>query len=98
MLSDRTIELVARRFRMLGEPMRLRILQVLESGDYTVGEIVTAIEASQSNVSRHLLALHQAGIVSRRQVANSVFYSIADPMVIKICRMVCRSTAENDGV
>ena len=94
-LSDRMIQVIAMRFRMLGEPMRLRILQVLESGEQMVSQIVARTGGTQSNVSRHLLALYRTGIVGRRQVGNTALYSVADPMVMKICRMVCRAAAED---
>lgn len=88
------IELVARRFRMLGEPYRLRMLQVLESGDKTVGELVLALDGNQPNISKHLQMLHDAGLVSRRRERTSIYYGIADPMVFRLCELVCRSTAE----
>ena len=89
-LSDQMVELVARRFRMLGEPIRLRMLQVLEQGERTVGEIVTTLNATQSNVSKHLQALNDAGLLNRRREGNSIYYSIADPVVMKLCELVCR--------
>ncbi len=92
--SDKMLELVARRFRMLGEPYRLRLLQVLESGERTVGDLVTALDGNQPNVSKHLQMLHDAGLVSRRRDGTSIYYGIADPMVFKLCELVCRSTAE----
>jgi DNA-binding transcriptional ArsR family regulator len=88
------LELVARRFRMLGEPYRLRLLQVLESGERTVGDLVTALDGNQPNVSKHLQMLHDAGLVSRRREGTSIYYGIADPMIFKLCDLVCRSTAE----
>jgi DNA-binding transcriptional ArsR family regulator len=88
------IELVARRFRMLGEPQRLRILQALECGEKTVNEVVEAVQGNQSNISRHLQALHEAGLVSRRREGNHVCYGIADPVVLQLCEIVCRSTSE----
>lgn len=93
-LTDQMIELIARRFRMLGEPQRLRILQVLEEGEKTVGEIVEALEGNQPNISKHLQALNDAGLVARRREGTTVFYSIADPMVLKLCQLVCRSVSE----
>jgi DNA-binding transcriptional ArsR family regulator len=92
--SDKMIELVARRFRMLGEPYRLRLLQVLEAGDKTVGELVMALDGNQPNVSKHLQMLHDSGLLGRRRKGTSIHYSIADPMVFKLCALVCRSTAE----
>jgi DNA-binding transcriptional ArsR family regulator len=88
------IELVARRFRMLGEPQRLRILQVLEEGEKTVGEIVDALSGNQPNISKHLQALNDSGLVSRRREGNSIFYAISDPVVLKLCELVCRSATE----
>ena len=93
-LSDKLTALIARRFRMLGEPFRLRLLQVLESGERTVGELVMALDGNQPNVSKHLQMLHDAGIVSRRRQGNSIYYGIADPVIFKLCDLVCRSAAE----
>ena len=88
------VELVARRFRMLGEPQRLRILQALEEGEKTVGEIVDALSGNQPNISKHLQALNDAGLVSRRREGNSICYGISDPAVFKLCELVCRSATE----
>ncbi|MDX2178813.1 MAG: metalloregulator ArsR/SmtB family transcription factor [Bryobacteraceae bacterium] len=93
-LSDRMIALVARRFRALSEPLRLRLLQALEAGEASVNDLAEAVEANQSNVSRHLGALHDAGLVARRRAGTAVYYSIADPMVFELCQLVCRSAAE----
>lgn len=82
-------ETVARRFRALGEPQRLRILQVLEASPRNVNEVVRALGASQPNVSRHLQALFEAGLVSRRRAGTSTVYSISDSMVFKLCGLVC---------
>lgn len=93
-LSDKMVYLIARRFRTLGEPYRLRILQQLQGGEMTVGELVMALEGNQPNVSKHLALLYDAGLVSRRREATSIYYGIADPMVFKLCDLVCRSEAE----
>jgi DNA-binding transcriptional ArsR family regulator len=93
-MTEATLELVARRFRVLGEPFRLRLLQQLERGEHTVGELVESLEASQSNVSKHLQLLYDAGLVTRRRDGNSILYSIGDPLVFELCRLVCRSETE----
>jgi DNA-binding transcriptional ArsR family regulator len=93
-LSGAMTELIAQRFRLLGEPMRLRILQVLEPGELPVSEIVNALNSSQPNISRHLQALLQGGLISRRREGLNIFYSIADPMVFKLCQLVCSSATE----
>ena len=92
--SDKMLELIARRFRLLGEPYRLRILHVLESQEKTVGDIVALLEGNQPNISKHLQMLHDGGLVSRRREGTSIYYGIADPMVIQLCNLVCRSAAE----
>jgi DNA-binding transcriptional ArsR family regulator len=95
-LSDRMLEVVAARFRALGEPLRLRILQVLEAGEAPVRHLVERLEANQSNVSRHLQNLYDAGLVGRRREGSHILYSISDPTVLKICRIVCER-AEKDA-
>ena len=90
-LTDAMIDRIAHRFRALAEPQRLRILQVLEEGPRTVGEVVAELNGNQPNISRHLQALHYAGLLRRRRERNSVYYSIADPVVHEICAIVCGS-------
>lgn len=93
-LSEKMLELVARRFKLLGEPLRLRILQVLETGETTVNDIVQALDANQSNISKHLGLLYDGGLVSRRRDRNSIYYFIADPVVFHLCALVCHSASE----
>lgn len=89
------IEIIARRFRLLGEPMRVRVLDLLRCREEaSVGEIAEALETSQQNVSKHLTALHEAEIVGRRKEGNRVLYSIADQSVLAICELVCGRLAE----
>ena len=66
-LPDALVELIARRFRVLGEPMRIRLLDRLRDGEATVQELTEALGASQQNVSKHLGVLLDAGIVGRRK-------------------------------
>ena len=95
MLSKAMTVLVARRFRLLGEPMRLRILEVLKDGEKPVNDIVELLESSQPNISKHLKALCQDGLLDRRREGQNICYSIADPMVFKLCELVCNSAAEH---
>jgi len=88
-LPDPLVELVAQRFRIVGEPMRIKLLDQLRDGSATVGELVEALHASQQNVSKHLGVLHQAGIVAREKQGTSVRYSIADDTVFALCEQVC---------
>lgn len=93
-LPEPLVELVAQRFRVIGEPMRIKLLDRLRDGSATVGELVEALGASQQNVSKHLGVLHQAGIVSRAKEGTSVRYAIADETVFALCEQVCGGLRE----
>ena len=85
-LSPEAAELIARRFRALADPTRLRILNLLRNQDEaSVGEIAAEVGGSQQNVSKHLSALHAEGFVARRKQGTSSLYRIADPGVHQIC-------------
>ncbi len=88
-LPDPLVELIAQRFRVIGEPMRIKLLDRLREGPATVNELRDAIGASQQNVSKHLGVLHQAGIVSRSKEGTAVRYAIADETVFALCEQVC---------
>jgi DNA-binding transcriptional ArsR family regulator len=88
-LPDPLVELIAQRFRVIGEPMRIKLLDRLRGGETTVQELTAVIGASQQNVSKHLGILHQAGVVSRRKDGNHVYYAIADDTVFSLCEQVC---------
>lgn len=90
-LPEPVVELIARRFRVMGEPMRIRILDRLRDGDATVQELTEALDTSQQNVSKHLGVLLEAGVVSRRKDGNSAYYAIADEGVLALCEQVCGS-------
>jgi DNA-binding transcriptional ArsR family regulator len=86
---DEVFESVARYFSLLGEPMRLRILNTICRDERSVSEIVAATGATQTNVSRHLALMHRAGAVSRRRDGPAVRYRVSDPELMEICRTVC---------
>jgi DNA-binding transcriptional ArsR family regulator len=91
-MPEPMIEMIASRFHLLGEPMRVRALDRLRSdGEASVGELADALDTSQQNVSKHLGALRAGGVVSRRRDGNRVLYSIADQSVIAICEAICGS-------
>ncbi len=94
LLSPEALRLVAARFKVLSDPMRLRILQTLEDGEMSVSAITEAVESTQPNVSKHLKILQDAGLVARRQEGNTVYCSIADESVFQICEVVCASLQE----
>jgi len=83
------LEQIAARFRLLGEPLRLKLLIALEGGERSVGELVAQTGAGQANVSKHLAALTQAGMLRRRKGGVSVYYAIADESAFTLCDVVC---------
>ena len=88
-LPEPLVELVAERFRVLGEPMRIKLLDRLREGEASVGELHAALGATQQNVSKHLAVLHSAGMVSRTKDGNRIVYAISDPTVFELCDQVC---------
>jgi DNA-binding transcriptional ArsR family regulator len=88
-LPDPLVELIAQRFCVLAEPMRIKLLDRLRDGEATVGDLVEATASSQQNVSKHLRVLLEAGLVARRRDGNFARYSIADEGVFAICEQVC---------
>ena len=90
-LTDEASAMIARRFAVLGEPMRLRLLHALFGGEKAVNALVEATGGTQANVSRHLQTLADAGLVARRKDGLQVFYSIGDPSVCPLCELVCGS-------
>jgi len=88
-MSPEALEMVAARFRAMGEPLRLRILQELEQGERNVSMLVERVGSTQPNVSKHLKVLLDAGLLRRRQQGNIAVYSIADAMVFELCEIVC---------
>ena len=94
LLSDKALDMVAGRFRILSEPVRLRILQRLQEGEASVGTLVEDLTLNQANVSKHLQLLHQAGVVNRRREGLQVFYRIADQSIFQLCNLVCGSLSD----
>ena len=90
-------DLVAQRFRVLGEPMRIRLLDSLRQGSATVSELQETTGASQQNVSKHLGILLGVGFVTREREGNFVRYSISDPWVFELCEYVCGGLRQQLG-
>jgi len=90
LLPDEFIELVARRFNALSEPMRIRLLDALHvSGEASVTELAEVLGATHANVSKHLNLLYAERIVGRQKDGSRFVYSIADETVLEICDLVC---------
>lgn len=93
-LPDDLAELIARRFRMLAEPTRIKLLDRLRDGEATVNELSEQLGASQQNVSKHLAMLADAGMLARRKDRNHVYYGIVDESLFALCDQVCGSVQE----
>ena len=89
-LEPEELEQVAMRFRALGEPMRLKILQAVCQEPRPVNDIVAAVGATQANVSKHLSLLASAGILTRRKDGQCVYYEMKDQLAVKMCELVHR--------
>jgi DNA-binding transcriptional ArsR family regulator len=92
-LSEPLAELIAKRFRVLAEPARIRILDRLRGGETSVQDLTSSLGMTQQNVSKHLGILAGAGIVERRKEGNLALYRIVDASVFDLCEQVCGSLA-----
>ena len=88
-LSEEALEMIASRFRLLSDPMRLKILHTLGDEEMNVTDLVGATGAGQANVSKHLGILLNAGIVSRRKEGLNSIYSVSDETIFELCEVVC---------
>lgn len=77
--SDEQIARIANRARALGDPTRVRILQLLARSEHAVGHVASALATEQSTVSKHLQVLFNAGLVQRRREASAVIYWVDAP-------------------
>ncbi len=86
-------------FRVLGNPARVRILQLLRDGERSVGALQEALELDSSAVSQHLAALRRQGLVASRREGTSVYYRVSDPrtlQLLELARAIIASTLEQN--
>lgn len=93
-LSSEALEQIALRFKLLSDPMRLKILHALQDGERSVNQLVEITGSSQPNISKHLNILRTTGMVKRRQESNQAFFSISAPFIFDLCDIVCNGIAE----
>lgn len=97
-LSDKPTEaeLVGKYFRALGDPTRVRILELLgEHGELSVGELVRRLGHSQPNVSNHLACLRWCGFVHSRRDHPTVYYCVADERVTQLLGLAHALLSDN---
>jgi DNA-binding transcriptional ArsR family regulator len=90
---DRVFESVAAYMKLLAVPTRLKVLHCICESEKSVGDIVVESGLTQTNVSRQLRGLYAAGVLTRRQAGNLVYYRMSDPTLLEICHAVCASIA-----
>ena len=90
-LPEDLADLIARRFRALGDPLRVRILDLLRDQELSVSLLAEQLGAGQQNVSKHLAVLVDSGMLARRKDGTHVYYRIADEGVFALCEQVCGS-------
>jgi ArsR family transcriptional regulator len=82
--SDPVYVAKAQLFRVLGHPVRIRILELLVAGERTVGALQAELELDSSGTSQHLAALRQLGVLESRRAGTSTYYRIKDPRVSQL--------------
>lgn len=93
-LSREALEIVAARFRVMGDATRLELLQSLMEGEKSVQELCAITDMSQANISKHLCLLADQGILNRRKQGLFVYYSVADTSIYQLCDLVCGALSE----
>lgn len=82
-------------FQALGHPTRIAILELLENGELSAGELIRELSrgeqsAAQANVSQHLAVLRSQQIVKTRKAGNQVFYAVRDPVILEVLVLLRR--------
>ena len=95
--SREALELVAQRFRLLGEASRLELIQALCQGEKTGQQLRESTGMGQANVSKHLTVLCEHGILRRRREGSFVYYSTSDESIDDLWKIFCSSLAKRIG-
>lgn len=93
-IPDAFLDLMAEKFRLLADSTRLAILRTLMQGERNVTQVVEETGKNQANISKHLKMLSEAGLVARRKEGLQVFYRLDDPLVERLCKLVCETIVE----
>ena len=97
-IPEEFLAVMADRFGALADPTRLAILHcLLRGGEQNVSRIVATTGRSVANVSKHLRHLRERGLVVRRKDGLQAYYRLDDPVVEKLCHLVCESLLEALG-
>jgi DNA-binding transcriptional ArsR family regulator len=88
-MTDEAADLIAERFRLLAEPMRVKLLDRLRDGEASVHELAVPLGTTPQNVSKHLGVLAHGGVVARRKEGNFVYYRVVDNGIWELCHLIC---------
>ncbi len=91
--ADLKAELIAERLQVVGQPLRVKLVDRLAARASTVQELVATLQTTQQNVSQHLGILHRAGVVSRHKEGTHVRYELVDPHVLLMLELAQASLA-----
>ncbi len=94
-MDQRMLEIVAERFRALGDPSRLAIVSLLREGEYSVGDLAEQLKLRHGTVSAQLRVLETAGLVAKRKQGTKVFYRLEGGCVEKVCSLICSDVAHS---
>jgi DNA-binding transcriptional ArsR family regulator len=75
-------------FQALAHPTRIAILEFLSEGELSAGALIEKLGMEQANVSQHLAVLRAKQLVSNRKTGNQVFYSVRDPIIIDVLKLM----------
>jgi len=92
-LDDQAFIYIAKYFHVLGEPMRLKILNGLRDGEKNVTELVEISGGTQANISKHLTLLRESKLIKRESRGTKAYYSISDQRIYELCNLVCGQIA-----
>ncbi|WP_405638941.1 ArsR/SmtB family transcription factor [Streptomyces sp. NBC_00019] len=81
-------------FRMLGHPVRIRVLELLQDGPTPVRDLLAAIEVEPSSLSQQLAVLRRSGIVTSSREGSTVVYALAGGDVADLMRAARRILTE----
>jgi DNA-binding transcriptional ArsR family regulator len=88
------LELAARRLRVLGHPLRLRLIELLAGGEHTISALAEITGETQHMISKHLSELHHADIAARTKDGNHAVYSLPDSHTVRAVALICRGVRD----
>ena len=84
--------------RVLPDPKRLMLLDVLGEGEHSVGELADRLGCMLANASQHLTVLRSAGLVGTRRDGNTIYYHLAEPEILAACDVIHRIVGRRMGL